>query len=496
MKTISIGCMPFKITEAEIKSLFVPYGVVHSVKLYSDMENAEFDSYAHVEMDEENIKAALEALDGRQIGMKYLRVHELPVRRPYHQEPSEDSAASMNSTPFEIIRKNPARPTETVARDVRRFEFMAKHLWSVLRRFNKVILTPRCQQCTISSHAPGIELIDGLCNKCRSFNEIKKDPEETRWEEKYLKNQCRQLHELLQSYQGRGKGRYDALMLYSGGKDSSYLLYKLHSEYPGLRILLTTWDNGFYSQIALETAQEVARRLDIEHIIYKPKSSVFKSLYRYTLTHVNEHGSYGTVDRFDGTLNQHLGMKFAAELQIPLVISGVDWAQAMVMGSQTHFEVSYEELTCNFLDGLQRRAKLSLTDIFSAEDAQLYWNGDQWPVERIPRYIAPLIAWRPDTRFIAHELTRLGLVMPGHTSPLITNNEVLPLMTAIDIVKLGYCSFEPEFSDMVRLQHADPLYWRNVFELSEYLVRKNLFLTKSFLSVLEQLNLTTKDVGL
>jgi len=47
----------------------------------------------------------------------------------------------------------------------------------------------------------------------------------------------------------KGKYEYDAAVGVSGGKDSAYMLYKLVKDY-GLKVLVTTVDNGFFSPIA------------------------------------------------------------------------------------------------------------------------------------------------------------------------------------------------------------------------------------------------------
>jgi hypothetical protein len=349
----------------------------------------------------------------------------------------------------------------------------------------------------ISSNVPGISLVDGICNKCRDFNNTKQNEAELKWEEKYLAEQQRQLDAILSSYQGKGARRYDALVLFSGGKDSTYMLYRLRRDYPGLRLLTLTLDNGFYSKIALDTAKHAAKKLDLDHLVYKPCSSVFKSLYRYTLQNVHEGGSYGTVDRFDGTLNQHLGLRFAAEWEIPLMLSGVDWSQALLMGSNTNFEHPREDLLARVdTERVERRSRLRMNDIFNEEDRQLYWDGSKWPTERIPRFILPFIAWRPDKHEIIDVLSREGLMLPAHSSPLVTNNEVLSVMTAIDINRIGYCSFEPEFSDMIRVKRNDATYWRNVFEFVEFLVKRGRYMTEDIKDILRRLDLSPADVGL
>jgi hypothetical protein len=203
------------------------------------------------------------------------------------------------------------------------------------------------------------------------------------------------------------------------------------------------------------------------------------------------------VDRFDGTLNQHLGMRFAAEFEIPLVLTGVDWAQALLMGSLTWFEQFPNDLLARVdTDRMERRSGLSVREIFTEEDGDLYWDGSKWPTERVPRLLLPFVAWRPDKEAVARELEAVGLVLPGHTSPLVTNNQVLSVMSAVDIVKIGYCSFEPEFSDMIRLNRSNATYWRNVFEFLEFVVRRGWFKDRAFMELLRRLGLTLEDIGL
>lgn len=386
---------------------------------------------------------------------------------------------------------------EKTTKNILRFERLSQHVWPLLRPLCKTMITPRCTQCVISSNVPGVTLTDGLCQQCLSMNTSEEDREEMAWQAKYHQHQQQACERILRAYQGVGPRDYDAFVLFSGGKDSTYMVYRIKRDYPGLRLLTATWDNGFYSAIALDTAREVARKLDVDHFVYKPRSSVYKSLYRYTLTHVHEGGSYGTVDRFDGSLNQHLGLRFAAELDIPLMISGVDWAQAMLMGSNTCFEHPRMDLLGRVdADRIERRSRLSMEAIFSARDKELFWDGTKWPTTKIPRWILPMIAWRPDKQDIIDVLTKEQLVLPAHTSPILTNNQVLSVMTAIDIKKIGYCSFEPEFADMIRYKKNDATYWRNIFECVEYLVKKGWFLNDDIKDILHRLDLSREDVGL
>ncbi|MBA4388815.1 MAG: hypothetical protein C0404_12600 [Verrucomicrobia bacterium] len=387
---------------------------------------------------------------------------------------------------------------QAIVNDIRVFDFFAQKVWPHIRNFFRGVVARRCKQCVISSKVPGVTLnSDGVCNLCEQHAKRVQNGEEKGWHDKYLAYQRRELDTLLKTYQGKGRGRYDAVVLFSGGKDSVYMLSRIRKEYPGLRLLLMTWNNGFYSKVALDKTKEIAAKLDLDHIVYKPVSSVYKTLYRYTLQHVGKKGSYQTVDRLDGSLNQFLGMDFAYEWDIPLVLAGVDFAQELIMQFHAHFEMPYEDMCSRTLtDRMERRSGFKIAEIFCPESQALFWDGTNKDRTRIPRYILPLVAWRPDKTEVQGELSLSGLLPKRDSSPVLTNNQVLSVMTALDIQEIGYCSFEPEFSKMIRFRENDPVYWLNTFEFVEFLVRKRLFVTRICGKVLQKLDLTAEQLGL
>jgi RNA recognition motif-containing protein len=76
MKTIYVGNLPFSSTQAEISDLFSRYGTVHSVNLISDRETGRPRGFGFVEMDPDQALAAIEALNGTELGGRSLRVNE------------------------------------------------------------------------------------------------------------------------------------------------------------------------------------------------------------------------------------------------------------------------------------------------------------------------------------------------------------------------------------------------------------------------------------
>ncbi|MBP9699295.1 MAG: 7-cyano-7-deazaguanine synthase [Elusimicrobia bacterium] len=385
---------------------------------------------------------------------------------------------------------------QQIVNEIRFFDFIAQNIWPKVRWLFGSFITPRCQRCTISSKVPEVTLQDGICNLCQA-HEARKDRAEQAWHDKYIAHQAKELDQLLKDHQNKGKGRWDALVLFSGGKDSVYMLSRIKKDYPKLRVLLMTWNNGFYSKVALDQAREIAAKLDLDHMVFKPTSSVYKTLYRYTLQNVEMKGSYQTVDRLDGTLNQFLGFYFAYQMNIPLVLTGVDFAQELIMQFHSYYKMPFEDMCSRTLtDRMERRSGFKISAIFSEEDQKLFWDGTGKDKERIPQYIIPLVAWRPDKGAVQVELARQGLLPKRNSSPILTNNQVLGVMTAIDIKTIGYCSFEPEFAEMIRFKENDPVYWRNVFELVELAAKQKILMNKLISKVLGKLGLTTDQVGL
>jgi tRNA(Ile)-lysidine synthase TilS/MesJ len=105
-----------------------------------------------------------------------------------------------------------------------------------------------CKKCILDSDIPGITINEesGLCQFCENY--IPMSSEEKK---KYLGI----IENLLKEHSGIGE--YDVIFALSGGKDSSYGLYKLKKEYPFLNILAVQFDNAFISDTAVANAKKM-----------------------------------------------------------------------------------------------------------------------------------------------------------------------------------------------------------------------------------------------
>ncbi|MFO7610741.1 MAG: RNA-binding protein [Candidatus Krumholzibacteriia bacterium] len=81
MKKLYVGNLPFSATDDEINEMFGKHGTVHSVALINDRETGRPRGFGFVEMDDDAAMAAMQALDGVELGGRTLRVNEAQDRR-------------------------------------------------------------------------------------------------------------------------------------------------------------------------------------------------------------------------------------------------------------------------------------------------------------------------------------------------------------------------------------------------------------------------------
>src|SRR5689334_802913 len=77
MKSLFVGNMSFRTTEADLTALFQPFGQIGRIHIVTDRETGRARGFAFVEMpnDAEAAKA-IAALDGKELGGRNLKVNE------------------------------------------------------------------------------------------------------------------------------------------------------------------------------------------------------------------------------------------------------------------------------------------------------------------------------------------------------------------------------------------------------------------------------------
>jgi hypothetical protein len=166
---------------------------------------------------------------------------------------------------------------------------------------------PTCKRCLMPEGKFGVELNgQDTCNYCACYDlsaPVYADPEKLR----------PRLLERLEKV--KGKYEYDAVVGISGGKDSTYVLYKLVKDY-GAKVLALTYENGFLTDLGKRNIKNAVEELGVDHVFHYPDWEVHKKFYRATLEKL---GDPCLACAFAGFF---LAIKLCHEKKIPYFITG------------------------------------------------------------------------------------------------------------------------------------------------------------------------------
>jgi len=138
----------------------------------------------------------------------------------------------------------------------------------------------RCSRCILPENYPDVDYDEkGVCRVCREFDARYSNID---WIEKEKK-----LSAMLDRYRGKGKGKYDCMVPFSGGKDSTYALWLLKNRY-GMNPLAFNLDNGFSEDGALLFVRKAAERLNVDLYTYSPSKDFLYEVYGHALRESGE----------------------------------------------------------------------------------------------------------------------------------------------------------------------------------------------------------------
>lgn len=168
-----------------------------------------------------------------------------------------------------------------------------------------------CVRCGLGSDVPNVTIDgDGVCSSCHQFDLVA--PQAASW----FKTEDDLVAELA-SARERSTGDYDVVHLISGGKDSTYALYRLVEL--GARVFAITLDNGYIADVAMANVRRATTALGVDHefVTVEGMDEIFRD----------------SLDRFSNVCNgcykaiYTIALAKAEELGIPAIVTGLSRGQ-------------------------------------------------------------------------------------------------------------------------------------------------------------------------
>jgi len=331
-----------------------------------------------------------------------------------------------------------------------------------------------CNRCILPESFPNIKFdSEGICNHCRQ--------EESALSKATAKkaDYRQKLDDLIASIKGKAPS-YDAIMAYSGGKDSSYTLKLLRERYD-LRVVSLTFDNHFVSPTAFENIRTVTDALHVDQISFKPPWQLMKSLFG--LTARDDIFSAATLLRASSICTaciafvKSLTVRTAIEMSIPLSAFGWSPGQAPIQSAIMRTNAS--------LIRQNQRALIAslppdlLSQVTSYLIPQVYYDSYK---DRFPTNIHPLAFFDYDEERIKVGLESIGWKAPTNTDTNSTNCLLNAFANQVHIERLKFHPYVWEIANMVRQgvmsreEGIEKIYSSQNAEQVEY-ARKKLDLT-------------------
>lgn len=301
-----------------------------------------------------------------------------------------------------------------------------------------------CSRCTLPETFPGISFNEeGLCNSCLEFkgidsDQVKKAEYQTKFEE------------LIKEH--KGKGTYDALMCYSGGKDSTQTLATLKEKYR-LNVLAVSIDNGFLSGQASKNIQTVVEKLGVDHIYFKPRFDTMVKIFRHCAQ--NDIFSPKTLERASTICTSCMAvvkystLRIALEKDIPFVAYGWSPGQAPVTSSIIKNN-----------SGVVKMMQKSLYDplySIAGDEIRPYFLEDHYFTGgyHFPYYIHPLAFLDYSEEAVYENIQRFEWKAPRDVDANSTNCLLNSFANMVHKQRLGFHPYALEMANLVREGYLD-----------------------------------------
>jgi hypothetical protein len=293
---------------------------------------------------------------------------------------------------------------------------------------------PRCVACVISAAFPQSDFdAAGVCAYCRSATQIPDGD---------AKSKALALGLIEQALPDRSA---DALVLFSGGKDSTLALLTLLGW--GLKVIAFTLDNGFMSPEARENVARTIDALPVDHLYLRPGGDLMKRLYRQSSDNpVNREALKYSTSACGACISVVLtaGAAEARRRDVPLLAGG--WTP----GQFTHDALVPGSFLRSVCDGHLK--PLAIRSPAFTNDLDRIGRHDD---ALFPPLFNPLCCSPYNEDQVVEQLAAIGWRRPSDTDSCSSNCLLNGYLVVDHALKYGYHPYEYELAHHVRTGQMD-----------------------------------------
>lgn len=304
-----------------------------------------------------------------------------------------------------------------------------------------------CSICVLHSNVPGVEINDkGVCSFCANFKKFEQHQPKMR---SYLRQEMENLFK-----KAKSKDRpYHALVLFSGGKDSTVLL-KMAKEKYNLRTLAISIMHPLVNEVASKNMESVANRLNIDLLKVFPDEEIFKQAIKQGILNGPKYG----LGEFFGCdictfFHYWLPIKYAMALDIPVILEGSDisqageityWQPERVKAEAAQGKKPFGRVHDIFADVLQEKYKGSIYE----------YNESEILSGKYPTIISPFTFMDYDYRKNFQDIENMGIESRKFRS-IYTNCSAIPFFSYFTLKRFDCVPYIKHYASEIRMGYPN-----------------------------------------
>ena len=300
-----------------------------------------------------------------------------------------------------------------------------------------------CDFCVLHDRIPQVDIEEnGICSVC---NDHTKNKELNRVSAMYFK---KKLKEELDSQKNKHQ-LYDAIVLFSGGKDSTYLLDMIKNDF-NLRVLALSSINPLSSALALENMNTVLKNMNVDTMKLYVDERMYKKLIKYSLEEGYKiYPSEGLGCETCSFLFKNAALNIALKLDIPFIFDGSDMAQT---GRPVYLDG--KKMKENAANGIKPFGKLH--DIFDSafhdeHKGSIYdYQYEYYKTKEFPSYVSPFSFIDYDFRKNQNRLNELGM-SEKQSKTILTNCDAIPFFSLFSVLRYDAPVYIRTYASEIRI---------------------------------------------